>query len=58
MSELDVTVREIPGTRAIEVRLPLRMMLPLPWPEFNRRARKYAAEIRMRSLMKRVKAES
>ena len=58
MSELDVTVREIPGTRAIEVRLPLKMTLPLPWPEFNRRAREYAAEIRMRSLVRRVKAES
>ena len=58
MSELDVTAREIPGTRAIEVRLPLKMTLPLPWPEFNRRAREYAAELRLRSLVRRVKAES
>ena len=58
MSELDVTVREIPGTRAIEVRLPLKMVLPLPWPEFNRRAREYAAELRMKSRVKRMEAKS
>lgn len=41
----DTLDRLLKLARSINGRIPLRWMLPLPWDEFNHRARTYAREL-------------